>query len=325
MDPVPWHEAWRSALYAPDLGFYVTRGGPSAHFTTATHGVPGAVLAAALLRLWHRERGEAPPKVVVDVGAGRGELASHLADTADPRTRVVAVDVVPRPEGLDARVGWVESPGGAALPEGLDRLDDALVIGHEWLDVVPCVIAEMDEEGHLREVLVAPDTGAEQLGGPLEARDDAWVKVHWPDASPGDRIEVGRARDTAWADLVRRVERGLVVAIDYGHVVGGRPSQGTLTAYRSGTQTEPVPDGSCDITAHVAMDSLVADVLATQRDVLRSLGVRGATPEHALAQRDPMAYLRALERVSAEAELIRVGGFGDFWWAMKRVGSPDVP
>ena len=59
--------------------------------------------------------------------------------------------------------------------------------------------------------------------------------------------------------------------------------------------------------------------------VLRALGLRGASPEHARASDDPMAYLRALERASAEAELIRPGGFGDFWWAVKEVKAPDVP
>jgi hypothetical protein len=86
-----------------------------------------------------------------------------------------------------------------------------------------------------------------------------------------------------------------------------------------------VPDGSCDVTAHVAMDSLGADDLALQRDLLRDLGVRGERPDQALAQRDPLAYLRALERSSAEAELIRPGGLGDFWWAVKHVGARDVP
>ena len=70
----------------------------------------------------------------------------------------------------------------------------------------------------------------------------------------------------------------------------------------------PIPDGSCDLTAHVAMDSLDADELVHQRDILRRLGCRATGPEHARASDDPMAYLRALERASAEAELIRPGG-----------------
>jgi len=76
-----------------------------------------------------------------------------------------------------------------------------------------------------------------------------------------------------------------------------------------------------DLTAHVAIDTLDTDEVGRQRDELRQLGVRGQTPSHTLAATDPLGYLRALERAGAEAELIRRGGFGDFWWAVKRVAG----
>ncbi len=342
MDPVPWREAWHAALYAADRGFYVAGDGPAAHFTTATHGPSGAVLAAALLRLHVRQHG-ALPAVVVDVGAGRGELVTHLLTVlADPvewalspaparakvPTRVVGVDVVDRPGGLDERVRWVRSPGGADLPAHLgedgDPLDDALVIAHEWLDVVPCTVAEVDGSGRLREVLVDPATGEETAGPPLTGAELGWVQRHWRDGLPGSRVEVGRARDDAWAALVRRVRSGTLVAVDYGHLATGRPDGGTLTAYVSGRQVHPVPDGSCDITAHVAMDSLGADDVSTQREALLALGVRGRSPDHALARTDPQRYLALLARAGAEAQLLHPDGFGAFRWAVKRVGPGDL-
>ena len=89
MDPVPWREAWHEALYAASGGFYVAGGGPAAHFTTAAHGPTGRVLAEALLSLWAAEHGAGLPSLVVDVGAGRGELTTHLLaalDTVADRT-----------------------------------------------------------------------------------------------------------------------------------------------------------------------------------------------------------------------------------------------
>ena len=82
----------------------------------------------------------------------------------------------------------------------------------------------------------------------------------------------------------------------------------------------PVADGTCDLTAHVAMDTLDHDDLLDQRTMLRGLGLVGETPPHDLARREPAAYLRALEQASAAAVLTRRGGFGDFLWAVKRLG-----
>ena len=238
---------------------------------------------------------------------------------------MVAVDVVDRPEGLDDRVEWLRSPGGAALPDTLRDLEDALVIAHEWLDVVPCAVAQVDDEGVLREVLVDPATGHETLGAPLTGADLGWAQQHWPTHTPGERVEIGRARDLAWSELVSRVCSGTLVAVDYGHTAGARPSGGTLTAYAGGRLTAPVPDGSCDVTAHVAMDTLEADVVQTQREALQALGVRGATPPHSLAVSEPLTYLAALEQASAEARLLDPAGFGGFWWAVKRVQGAVVP
>lgn len=309
-----WQEAWQEALYGPG-GFYRSAVGPAGHFSTATHGGTGAVLGAALARLAaDHDLGH-----VVDVGAGRGELLGHLR-AADPSLQLTGVDVVPVPSGLDPRTAWQVAPGGPRLPDGLRDLDGVLVVAHEWLDVVPCPIAQVDERGVLRQVAVDPATGEESLGAPLEGDDLAWATSHWPTESPGDRVEVGRPRDLAWADLVGRVARGLLVAVDYGHRAGDRPPSGTLTAYRQGQQVVPVPDGSCDLTAHVAMDSLDHDELLDQRTALRGLGVDGRTPPRDLATSDPQAYLHALADASSAAALVAPGGFGDFLWALRRVG-----
>ncbi|MEO7447529.1 MAG: SAM-dependent methyltransferase, partial [Humibacillus sp.] len=218
----------------------------------------------------------------------------------------------------------LRSPGGAALPADLRDLDDVLVVANEWLDVVPCTVVQVDADGSPRTVLVDTSTGDESLGAPAGDADRAWLERHWPHLAPGSRIEIGRARDDAWADLVSRVGSGTLVALDYGHVAAERPSGGTLTAYRRGEQTTPVPDATMDLTAHVAMDTLGADEVVRQREVLRRLGVHGRTPPHGLAATSPSDYLRALERSAAEAELIRPDGFGGFWWAVQRVGSHDV-
>lgn len=311
---LPWREAWHRALYGPN-GFYRSTSGPAGHFTTATHGPLGPVLAGALLQLAEDEG----CRHIVDVGCGRGELLTHLR-RLDSEVALTGVDVVARPKGLPHHVDWLVSPGGPALPDALDRLDATLVVAQEWLDVVPCTIAQLDQHGRLREVLVDPHTGEESVGAEVADHERDWVESHWQVTEAGDRVEVGTSRDQAWSELVRRLRSGLAVAVDYGHRGGERPPGGTLTAYREGTVVAPVPDGSCDLTAHVAMDSLDHDELVDQRTALRGLGVQGAPPPRQLAADDPAAYLRALSHASAAASLTARGGFGDFWWAIKRAG-----
>jgi len=316
MKAVPWREAWQDALYGP-RGFYRDAGGPAAHFTTSTHGGAGRVLAEALWA-W---AGALGADGVVDVGAGRGELLRHLS-AAGPGRPLTGVDVVARPAGLPELIDWVVSPGGARLPEDLAPRN-ALVIAHEWLDVVPCTLAEVDADHVLREVHVDVATGKESLNGPLNATDLQWCQQFWPsalspDAEPGDRVEVGCQRDIAWQDLLGRMSGGTAIAVDYGHRVGHRPRKGTFTAYREGMQVSPFPDGGCDLTAHVAVDSLRHDELLSQHDALHRAGVTGRTPDHAMSRTDPAGYLAELARASAASSLLSSNGFGGFWWIIAR-------
>lgn len=178
------------------------------------------------------------------------------------RVRPYAVERAGRPAGLDPRIRWVAAPPDRAT---------GLLFANEWLDNVPLEIAE---DG--RYVLVAPD-GTESPGGPLDGADRAWLERWWPG---GGRAEIGRARDEAWAAAAGTLERGLAVAVDYVHTRDARPPYGTLTGFRAGREVPPVPDGSCDVTAHVALDSCAGPgaLLLTQREALAALGVSGARP-----------------------------------------------
>lgn len=319
-----WDTAWQQALYGPD-GFY--RGSaPADHFATAAQGLggSGALLAEALLALARRH----DLTRIVEVAAGRGELLEALStardtsggpeDSGDIVTDLVGVDIVDRPVHLPDSIGWLRSPGGPELPEELAGLTGTLLIGHEWLDVVPCPVATRGDQGIWHHVLVAPH-GTERSGPPVAGPDLDWLAAHVPDHVT--RAEVGLARDTAHADLLSRVDQGLVLVVDYGHTRSTRPQGGTLTGYRDGRQVTPIPDGTCDLTAHVAVDSLRADQLCTQREALHDLLGRPSLPPHELAGTRPTAYLEDLSRANALATLTRRGGLGDFWWAMTHRGA----
>ena len=93
----------------------------------------------------------------------------------------------------------------------------------------------------------------------------------------------------------------------------------------------PIPDGSRDITAHVAIDACAAagvaagataTLLTTQRAALRALGLTGRRPALRQADRDPAGYLAALRRAAEEAELTDPAGLGGFSWLVQAVGVP---
>lgn len=311
MGKVGWARAWQEALYGAQ-GFYRAQV-PARQFAAATHPPLGAVLAEAI---WHYAD-LLELSGVVDIGAGRGELIGAL-HAHRPDRPLLGVDVIERPDELPAGVRWLRGPGGAALPDELADLDDVLVVAHEWLDVVPCVIGQLDASGVLREVLVDLVTGDEALGDPVEGTDLAWQQRFWPVAQTGDRVEIGRTRDLAWADLLSRVCRGAAIAIDSGHVASARPRHGSLTAHGGARVARPVPDGSCDLSAKVAVDSLYHDEIHTQTTAFESFGVWAPMPDPALARCDEAAYRRRLARATAAATLTDPTGYGALRWVVVR-------
>ncbi|MEV4755735.1 SAM-dependent methyltransferase [Micromonospora sp. NPDC049559] len=315
------------ALYGPG-GFFVSGAGPAAHFRTSAHASP--VFGAAVLRLLDlldAALGRPDPLDVVDVGAGRAELLGTLARLAPPglarRLRLTAVELAPRPDPPPPDVRWRDT-----LPSGVT----GLLVATEWLDNVPLDVAEVGPAGWHR-VLVDPATGTESTGGVLGPAEADWLARWWP-AVPGGRAEIGLSRDAAWAEAVAAVDRGLALAVDYGHLTAERPPEGTLTGYLAGRQVPPLPDGSRDVTAHVAVDSAAAAgsaaaglpyTLLRQRDALRALGVDGRRPPLALAGTDPAGYVRALATASAAAELTEPAGLGGHWWILQPVGVDPAP
>jgi SAM-dependent MidA family methyltransferase len=267
----------------------------------------------------HRLGTDAGLCTVVDVGAGRGELLTSLYEL-EPQWRLIAVEVAERPASLPDRIEWMHR-----MPNGLT----ALVIANEWLDNVPLDVVTVTADGP-RLVLVDPATGDEEPGPRPSAMDLDWLSTWWPlrDAGLGDRAEIGYPRDEAWAEVVGALAGGIALAIDYGHLREARPRVGTLAGYRRGRLVAAVPDGSCDVTAHVAMDSCAAagtragvrtTRLRTQRDALTTLGISGIRPSLDMARADPQGYLRSLSQATQAAELTAASGLGAFLWLQQEL------
>ncbi|MFC8509038.1 SAM-dependent methyltransferase [Streptomyces sp. NPDC057411] len=314
-----WRQATERALYGPG-GFFLRPEGPAGHFRTSVHASP--LFAGAVARLLARVARELGTEelALVDVGAGRGELLTGVLAALPPglRVRPYGVERAPRPAGLDPRIVWTDR-----VPDG----ERGLLFANEWLDNVPVDVAQVAEDGAVRYVEVRARDGAERLGGAVSGPDAQWLERWWPLREPGERAEIGRPRDEAWAGAVGALAAGTAVAVDYAHLRGGRPPFGTLAAFREGREVAPVPDGSRDLTAHVALDACGAAAargdtrLLTQREALHELGVAGSRPPLSLATTDPAGYVRALAAAGEAAELTAAGGLGDFLWLVQRVSG----
>jgi SAM-dependent MidA family methyltransferase len=308
------------ALYGPD-GFFSRPGpGPVGHFRTSANASPAFARAiATLVTRVDATLGRPDRLDLVDVGAGRGELLTALLAALPPavteRVQAVAVERAARPDDLPVHIGWT-----GTIPTGLT----GVLLATEWLDNVPLDVVEVDPAGTVRYVLVDPD-GTERAGPPVDAADAAWLAAWWPVSEPGARAEIGRPRDAAWAAAVSSVQRGLALAVDYGHRRDRRPPLGTLVGFRAGREAPPVPDGSGDLTAHLAVDAALAaagaGVAVRQRVALRALGVDGRRPPLELAHRDPAGYVRALAAASHAAELTDPDGLGGHFWLLHPVST----
>lgn len=324
---LPWRTAMERALYG-ERGFYRRGERPSDHFRTSVHASPRfAAAVARLLTDVDASLGHPSRLDLVDIGAGSGALLTNVRDRVAPalrdRLHLTAVEIAPRPPDLD-RVTWRPD-----VPESFT----GLAIANEWLDNVPLDVVERTPDG-VRTMLVDPATGSERPGPEPSDEDRAWLDRWWPLAEPGDRAEVGRPRCAAWGTVLRRLTRGLAIAVDYAHTRTSRPPYGTLAGYRDGSTVPAVPDGSCDVTAHVALDACAvegeragatATVLTTQRTALRALGLTGARPPIDLAHRDPRAYVAALCHAGEDAELTDPSGLGGFTWLAQSKHIPLPP
>jgi len=309
-------------------GFY-RRQSAEAHFRTSVSASPlFADSLATLITAVDAALGEPDPLHIVDVGAGDGALLTRL-EAALPegvRSRVVmtAVEVRERPPHLESHIRWVRSVPSDVV---------GVIIANEYLDNVPCDIAQVDEE--TRRYVVVDDEGTESLGENLADADNTWLDEWWPIDTEGSRADVGSQRDGAWRVIVDSLERGAALGIDYGHIRAERADGafplGSLTGYRDGYQVAPTPDGTCDITAHVAMDACAAagvDAGATSSSLIRQgqalklLGLTTQQPTRELARSDPAEYVRQLSASSAAVELADPASLGAFWWLLQ---AKEVP
>lgn len=348
--PLPFSTFMDVALYDPDLGYYAAgavRTGWMGDFVTSPQLDPafGALWAGAVEGLW-RDMGEPDSLEVVEVGPGEGAFAAALLDALpEPLRAAVSYRLVERipqvrarqRELLDERPRVTWSASVDELPEAAARM----VIANELLDNMPVDLVEV-HAGALRAVLVGERKGelVEVPGGPVPPPENLDLGA----LREGHRFEIRPALGSLIGDLANRMERGIVVFIDYGYERGEVPRRprGTLVCYSSiGPDEEPlVAPGTKDITAHVDWSAVAAEFRShglqvagphPQRDVLRALGAGGLDRrmqrDHAaaLAEGRGADAVALLSRRHALRALLDPGGLGrlDVMLGYKGTAAPS--
>lgn len=287
--PIPFADFMAMAVAGED-GFYASaadRPTRSGDFLTAPelHPIFGAALSRHLAAAWER-LGRPSPFTLLEYGAGSGTLALTIAAglraDASPLAgalRFAPVELNPhRRAELEVRAAAV----GLAVvdPAGADRAPIiGAILANEFLDALPVHVVEV-RHGRILEahVAVAPDGGFIEVlrepGTPAVARRLHALAASGATLAEGQRAELCLALDDWAAEVGRRLDRGIVVAIDYGapaaELYGARRRAGTLMTYHrhaaDGSPGAPFRDvGDRDITAHVDTTTLIR--LLEERDL----------------------------------------------------------
>ncbi len=340
------------ALYHPTFGYYARasqRSGRAGDFFTSVDVGPlfGELLAAQVAEMFRVLVAQAgapgdPALDLVEAGAGNGRLSTDILralkrDHRDCYQRLrlhLAEASATAREAQPGTLGEVAdrlASSSAALPESFD----GVLLANELLDAMPVHQVVMTTEG-LKEVYVAASTPAthqaaelETLLGPLSTpRLRDYLDRLGATLEPGWRAEINLAAVDWMRDAARRLRRGFMILIDYGHeapeLYSASHSAGTLSTFsghRSGAGNWLERPGDQDITAHVDWTS-VRD--AAQGEGLQTIGfldqtyfLLGLLP----SIRNPETAIRSLKT------LVMPGGLGSTMKVLllgKRVAAPPL-
>jgi SAM-dependent MidA family methyltransferase len=286
------------ALYHPEFGYYARaarRSGRGGDFFTSVDVGPlfGELLArqlAEMAAILNSAFGIRNCFDLVEAGAGDGRLSADILDAACLHSpdfyrsvRLHLVEASPAARKAQARtlaghadkLVWSDS----TLPGSFE----GVLIANELLDALPVHQVVMREDG-LREVYVTASLDGFALaeGPPSTPVLGEYLARLGVELEPGWCVEINLGALDWIRDAARRLHRGFIVVIDYGHeareLYSASHSSGTLTSFRhhrsAGPERAGAPEwlrspGEQDITSHVDFTSLRA---VAESEGLQTLG-----------------------------------------------------
>lgn len=310
--PITFADFMAECLYHPQWGYYSrpeARRFADYYTSVDVHPVFGRLLARQFAEMWDL-LGRPPRFDLVEGGAATGRLASHILDFAAralpdfcAALHYTAVESSPGRRAQHAQLLAAHLAAGrftsaAAFPP---RIAAGCIFSNELLDALPVHRVLGAADGALREICVGLDGRRfTDVVAPLSSRAIADYF-----AAQGVTLAAGQQAEAAliaadWMEAAgRRLARGFVLTLDYGHqareLYNHRHLRGTLLAYRRHRASEDfyAAPGEQDLTAHVSFTALD---LAGRRAGLECTGL--VSQSH---------FLLALGRANEFADLYDAG------------------
>jgi SAM-dependent MidA family methyltransferase len=272
--PITFAEYMRECLYHPFHGYYSqpeARRFSDYYTSVDLHPIFGRLLARQFAEMW--EQLDRPGEfLIVESAAGTGRLAGHILEFAqghlpDFFNAISYVAVERSPARCDQLAGHLAYfiRRGKCRPsiEIPARIPAGCVFSNELLDALP-VHRVLQQRGALKEIFVTSDGKVfSEIPHPLStcAISD-YFAAQQITLDEGQLAEAGLEACDWITEIARRLDRGFVLTIDYGHeaadLFDSHHHSGTVLSYSrhqasNNLYSEP---GEQDLTAHVNFTAL---------------------------------------------------------------------
>jgi SAM-dependent MidA family methyltransferase len=272
--PITFAEFMREALYHPLHGYYTkaeTIRFADYYTSVDVHAIFGRLLVRQFCEMWKQM--DCPALfTVVEAGAGVGRLAGQILGFARLKLpefyaaiRYVAVERSPsRSDQLAARLAqFVREGKCAASIEIPAKISAGCAFSNELLDAM-AVHRVRQTAGGLQEIFVGHEGGDfVELDRPLSTcAISEYFGAQEVTLQQGQQAEAGLEACDWIMEIGRRLERGFVLTIDYGHEAADLYDEhhmlGTMLAYTGHEAKENyyAAAGQQDLTAHVNFTAL---------------------------------------------------------------------
>lgn len=272
--PITFAEYMRECLYHPIHGYYSKpeAGRFSDYYTSVdVHPIFGRLLARQFAEMW-RQLGRPEDFLVVEAAAGTGRLAGHILEFAQVHLpdffgAVSYVAVEPSPARCDQLAQhlaqWVQTGKCRPAVEIPARIPAGCVFSNELLDALP-VHRVLQQRGALKEIFVTTDGKLfSEILHPISTPALNEYFAHQQVTLMEGQLAEASLEACDWiSEIGRRLERGFVLTIDYGHeaadLFDAHHQSGTVLSYSKHQASNNLyaAPGEQDLAAHVNFTAL---------------------------------------------------------------------